>query len=488
VLRPSRNLPQPSLVLSVPPSSPILVSTQETYGQVAAAALFIDAGAMYERDDSIGACHFLETLAFKGGEGQRGEVLSSRALASGLTLTSVFNREVIMYKVEGLRGSMEEAFEMLAEVVTTRSFSDERIGEAREAIAFQRDEALSSPQAQVSEHLYTAAYGRDTALGRPEKCPEASVTSMRGEVLSKYMEKLFTAPRMVLSVVGMQHDAALGAVNKYFKDIPNGHPGVQYNRPVCPYIGGDVRSSPDWAAMPATAAAATAKTEFTHMMLAFPTVGWSDDDVVPVCVVDTLLGGGSSFSAGGPGKGLYSRLYREVLNGHPWVEAANAFSTQLYDSGLVGVYGASEPHNAGGLINLLAGHLARLTTQPVDTVDLARARNQLASSVMMNLETRGLLCEDIGRQLLCHGKRMDPTELLRRIQSVSTDDVMRVMRHALSHPPSFAAVGDLSTVPQYAAIRHYFEEVSARFNATTPLASFVRMTAKQATTSAATHK
>ena len=76
--------------------------------------------------------------------------------------------------------------------------------------------------------------------------------------------------------------------------------------------GGDSRISPDWAALPAVAAAATAKTEFTHVMLAFPTVGWADDDVVPVCVVDTLLGGGSSFSAGGPGKGMYSRLYREV--------------------------------------------------------------------------------------------------------------------------------------------------------------------------------
>jgi len=33
-------------------------------------------------------------------------------------------------------------------------------------------------------------------------------------------------------------------------------------------------------------------------------------DVVVECVMDTLLGGGSSFSAGGPGKGMYSRLYR----------------------------------------------------------------------------------------------------------------------------------------------------------------------------------
>jgi processing peptidase subunit alpha len=35
---------------------------------------------------------------------------------------------------------------------------------------------------------------------------------------------------------------------------------------------------------------------------------------VAACVLSQLLGGGGSFSAGGPGKGLYSRFYTNVLN------------------------------------------------------------------------------------------------------------------------------------------------------------------------------
>ena len=30
------------------------------------------------------------------------------------------------------------------------------------------------------------------------------------------------------------------------------------------------------------------------------------------CVLNTLMGGGGSFSAGGPGKGMYTRLYLQV--------------------------------------------------------------------------------------------------------------------------------------------------------------------------------
>jgi processing peptidase subunit alpha len=208
--------------------------------------------------------------------------------------------------------------------------------------------------------------------------------------------------------------------------------------------------------MPPTVAGAAAKTDFTNLMLAFPSVGWSHDDVVPICVVDTLLGGGSSFSAGGPGKGMHSRLYREVLNSFAWVESCNAFSTQLYDSGLLGISASCAPEHACDLVSLMCSHLVRLAEQPVKDVELARAKNQLASSVLMNLETRGLLVEDIGRQILNHGKRMDPVELTARIQAVSQAEIMRVMRTALSHPPALSAVGDCSSVPDYEAVRHFF--------------------------------
>ena len=39
-----------------------------------------------------------------------------------------------------------------------------------------------------------------------------------------------------------------------------------------------------------------------------------EQDFVAACVLSQLLGGGGSFSAGGPGKGLYSRFYMNVLN------------------------------------------------------------------------------------------------------------------------------------------------------------------------------
>ena len=42
---------------------------------------------------------------------------------------------------------------------------------------------------------------------------------------------------------------------------------------------------------------------------------------------------------------------------------------------------------------------ALVADEKVDVIELVRARNQLKSSVLMNLESRSILFEDIGRQV-----------------------------------------------------------------------------------------
>ena len=87
-----------------------------------------------------------------------------------------------------------------------------------------------------------------------------------------------------------------------------------------------------------------------------------------------LLGAVQSFSAGGPGKGMYSRLYREVLNRHAGVEAAEA---HIEASGLFGIMGACTPEYATELVYSFAGQFAKLSDQDVTEEELSRARNML---------------------------------------------------------------------------------------------------------------
>ena len=54
--------------------------------------------------------------------------------------------------------------------------------------------------------------------------------------------------------------------------------------------------------------------ELAHVVLGLESCSHRDPDFIAFCVLNMLMGGGGSFSAGGPGKGMYTRLYLNVLN------------------------------------------------------------------------------------------------------------------------------------------------------------------------------
>lgn len=68
-----------------------------------------------------------------------------------------------------------------------------------------------------------------------------------------------------------------------------------------------------------------------------------EDDFFAFAVLNSYMGGGGSFSAGGPGKGMYTHLYRNVLTVHPWVYSALAQNHAYMDSGIFCQFGSAHP-------------------------------------------------------------------------------------------------------------------------------------------------
>jgi predicted Zn-dependent peptidase len=101
------------------------------------------------------------------------------------------------------------------------------------------------------------------------------------------------------------------------------------------------------------------------------------------------------------------------------------------------------------MLGVLLDHLKALRRTPVAPGELSRARNQLTSSVMMNLEMKSIVAEDIGRQVVVLDKRLDPQELEQRIQAVTPADLQRVASAALQAKPAVAVLGAAPGLMEY---------------------------------------
>lgn len=74
-------------------------------------------------------------------------------------------------------------------------------------------------------------------------------------------------------------------------------------------------------------------------------------DFFPLAVLNSLMGGGGSFSAGGPGKGMYTQLYLNVLNREPWVYHAQAVNHAYSDSGIFTIFGSAHPSQVSVVVH-----------------------------------------------------------------------------------------------------------------------------------------
>merc|ERR1711988_46005 len=273
-------------------------------------------------------------------------------------------------------------------------------------------------------------------LGNPLLAMPATLGKITPEVLSGFQASLYTPERMVVTGAGVDHDELVSICQKTFGTIPPSSASASTElTTTATYTGGEYREFVD--------------TPATHFLLAFEGFGWHSSELVPLCTLNTLMGGGASFSAGGPGKGMYTRLYQNVLNQHHYVQHASVFNSFYKDSALFGVYGVADASSMGSLVKILTSELHKIASSPVSEAELSRAKNQLKSSLWMNLESRPVLFEDIGRQVLTYGKRSNPEELCAQIDAVTADDLLTISQKMVKTAPTVVVYGDASSVPRY---------------------------------------
>ncbi|KAF6002367.1 Mitochondrial-processing peptidase subunit alpha [Cyanidiococcus yangmingshanensis] len=249
------------------------------------------------------------------------------------------------------------------------------------------------------------------------------------EAVKDFLSQRMQNPaNIVVAAVGIGHDQLLRVVDKALGWLPTTASNKGTVDMAAQYTGGEARLDGDGLAQIAVACEA---------------VSWSDPDLIPVAVLNTLLGGGGSFSAGGPGKGMYSRLYTSVLNQHPWVQSCTGFNHCYTDS-------VQNPDRLPELAEIICEEISKMGQ--VTRTELARAKNQTKASVFMNLESGTVTCEDLGRQILTAGQYVEPATLYTAIEKVTEKDVFRVAARLLRSRPTVVLYGEMYGAPSYEQI------------------------------------
>lgn len=378
-----------------------------------------------------------------------------------------------MYQSTHFTQATPLALSLISDTVLNPAFLPEEIEAQKDAARYEIREMSSKPEMVIPEVLHGVAYG-NKGLGNPIICPEERLSHINTSLLTRTMREWYQPEKMVLAGSGLQHEELVEMADKHFSSLRQTAPPVLSNpSPVTAFSRANIPpnnilspsqpsvyksltraassylyptsdpNDPLYSFAPVTSPSTYTggyrfihdpECEFNHVYIAFEGIGIHDEDIYTLATMQILLGGGGSFSAGGPGKGMYSRLYTHILNHYHQVDHCSSFHHIYADSSLFGLFASFVPSATQGssgntpaeILPHLVHQLSLLIYAPIPEMELSRARNQLKSSLMMALESQAVQVEDLGRQILVHGRRIPITEMTEKIDQVTPEDVRRV--------------------------------------------------------------
>ncbi|KAK3005206.1 hypothetical protein RJ639_015878, partial [Escallonia herrerae] len=402
------------------------IASESSPSPAASIGLYVDCGSIYETPASFGVTHLLERMAFKSTSNRSHLRIVREVEAIGGNVTAGASREQMSYSYDALKTYVPEMVELLIDCVRNPVFLDWEVNEQLEKVKSEISDASKNPEALLLEAIHSAGYSG--ALANPLMATESSINRLDSIILEEFVAQNYTAPRMVLAASGVDHEELVKIAEPLLSDMP-GLP--LHEEPQSAYVGGDYRCQ--------------AEAESTHFALAFGIPGgWhKEKEAMALTVLQMLMGGGGSFSAGGPGKGMYSRLYLRVLNEFPQMQSFSAFNAIYNNTAIFGISAATSSDFVSKAVDIAVRELIAVATPgQVDQVQLNRAIQSTKSAILMNLESRMVASEDIGRQVLTYGERKSVEHFLKAVEEVTPKDIASIAQKLLSSPLTMASHGD----------------------------------------------
>ena len=387
----------------------------------ASLGVWVNCGARHETEPRMGISHMLEHMAFKGTERRTARGIAEEIEAVGGVLNAYTSREQTAFHARVLKPDVPLAVDILADILTHPVFDGAELERERQVVLQEIGQARDTPDDIIFDHLQSAVYPRQP-MGWPILGNEETVGGFTRNDLHNYMGANYRAGGMTLIASGaVEHAAMVEFAERHFADLRFGEGPKSVP---AQFAGSDERHEEDL--------------EQVHVAYAFPGVASGDDALFVAQVFATALGGGMS-----------SRLFQEIRENRGLCYSIYAFANSFLDGGMVGVYAGTGETEASEISALVVDQIA-LLAQTANAEELARAKAQLRSGLLMGLERPSARAEQIAAHLFAYGRVIPIAEIKQKLEAVTVGAVRAFAERLMATSrPAIAAIGPVNRLESY---------------------------------------
>ncbi len=383
-----------------------LVHKQVSTTKIVHCGFILDIGSRDEEEENQGIAHFWEHMAFKGTTKRKVFHVLNRLESVGGELNAFTTKEKIAFYAAVLDTHFEKAFELLVDITFDSVFPEKEIEKERNVILEEMSMYRDTPDDAIQDEFDRVIFGKHS-LGMNILGTEDSVGSFTREDFKSFIANTINTGKIVFSSVGnIPFKEVKRQAEKYLTNIPI----FTANRPRRPFE--DYRPREETFGK---------NVHQSHCALGRTAYRLESDNRLPFFMLVNVLGG----------PGMNSRLNLALREKYGFVYAIDAHYQPYSDTGLFGVFFATDPKQLERSIKLIQKEFKKLREVALGTNQLHMAKEQLIGQLAMAEENNSNLMLMMGKSLLDR-QRIDSLELIiGMIRSITSGQLMEVANEML---------------------------------------------------------
>jgi predicted Zn-dependent peptidase len=367
----------------------------------------VEAGSKYETKKQNGLSHFLEHMVFKGTPKRPKASDISRELDSiGAHYNAFTSQEYTGYYAKVDPRHLDLVIDLVSDMYLNPLFDENEIKKEKGVIIEELRMYRDLPQRHVHDVLSELLYG-DQPAGWNVIGTEENLHAFKKDDFISYRAAHYVSSATTVIVSGsFDEKKTLKTIEKAFEAIPK-DPKQGKKAIVASQISAQVRVE-------------FRETDQTHLAIALRTFPVNDARIPAMQLLSTILGGGMS-----------SRLFAKMRDELGICYYISASHTPYTDVGELTITAGLDNSRVEEGVKGILEELCRLKEELVSESELKKAKDYIAGTTMLELETSDARAEFCGGQEILKKKIESPDEIIAKIQKVTSEDLMKLAQEVL---------------------------------------------------------
>ncbi len=380
----------------------------------------INNGSIHENDSNNGVSHFIEHMLFKGTKNRNAKEIAESIDNIGGQLNAFTGKEQTCFYAKVLDQHLPIAIDVLGDMLTNSLFLDEEIQKEKGVIIEEINMYLDEPEDLVYELLNELMF-KNTTLEYPILGNEKSVLQLNRDEITNYFYENYNAADIVISLAGkLDPVETMKLLNQNFNNFKKDKTEIVNTLPQNYIFKNSIKGI-------------SKKIEQLNFCIGMEGVSAKSEDIHSIMVMNNIFGGSMS-----------SRLFQSIREDRGLAYSVYSNLSPYDDTGIFSIYAGLKSTQIIPVVKLIEEEIKYIKKNLITQEELRMSKEQLKGNYILGTEGTFSRMFENGKSLSMFGRIESPNEVIGKIDSVTMEDIDRVVKKIFNHEKvNIAYVGNI---------------------------------------------